>query len=409
LFAVEKILERFGDSISLESLFDHYDAETLALYSSEMAYPNLLRAAIRNDSKALSVKLGETGLTLLHVAINEIEENNKLRQMLMEERKKVITTLIEGGLDVDARCISETTALHLASQLNDDVTGKILLDRGANINLTDELGQNALHLALTNFKLRVNMELVKLLIDKGIDMEARNLYGATSLFVCCTKGHYDALVILLENGASVNAKNYGNRSPLHTAVFMRNYNCVKVLLDHGADINAVFDVGKTVLHAAFEGTPSPDVEVIKLLLSRGVDANKRDRYQQTALDHAVTHPGSYDLVKILFDATTHGQLVSTDYVTFLHYAVYQGNCFAVNLFLKDEPDLDKIDVNNEEYPLYFAVENQHLRSDLLLKMTKFIQDCKKKRAIFRRRGIVMVLKKDFSNGYGSDCVSFFLR
>jgi ankyrin repeat protein len=398
LFAIEKFLERFGDSMKVYSL---------ALYSSEMAYPNLLRAAIRNDSKALSVKIEEAGLTLLHVAINGIEENNKLRQMLMEERKKVITMLIEGGLDVDARCISETTALHLASQLNDDVTVKILLDRGANINLTDELGQNALHLALANFKVRVNMELVKLLIDKGIDVEARNHYGATSLFVCCTKGHYDALVILLENGASVNAKNYGNRSPLHTAVFMRNYNCVKVLLDHGADINAVFDVGKTVLHAAFEGTPSPDVEVIKLLLSRGVDANKRDRYQQTALDHAVTHPGSYDLVKILFDATTHDQLVSTDYVTFLHYAVYQGNCFAVNLFLKDGPDLDKIDVNNEEYPLYFAVENQHLRSDLLLKMTKFIQDCKKKKAIFRRSRIVMFLKIYFSRGYGSDCVSFF--
>jgi ankyrin repeat protein len=374
LFAVEKFLEKFGDSISLESLFDHYDTHTLAYYSSQMAYPNLLRAAIRNDSKALSVKLGETGLTLLHVAINGIEENNKLRQMLMEERKKVITTLIEGGLD---------------------------------INPTDIFGQNALHLALANFKLPVNMELVKLLIDKGIDMEARNLYGATSLFVCCTNGHYDALVILLENGASVNAKNYGNRSPLHTAVFMRNYNCVKVLLDHGADINAVFDVGKTVLHAAFEGTPSPDVEVIKLLLSRGVDANKRDRYQQTALDYAVTRSGPDDLVKILFDATAHDQLVSTDYVTFLHYAVYQGDCFAVELFLESGLDLDNIDVNNEEYPLYFAVENQHLRSDLLLKMTKFIQDCKKKKAIFRRSRIVMFLKIYFSRGYGSDCVSFF--
>jgi ankyrin repeat protein len=374
LFAVEKFLEKFGDSISLESLFDHYDTHTLAYYSSQMAYPNLLRAAIRNDSKALSVKLGETGLTLLHVAINGIEENNKLRQMLMEERKKVITTLIEGGLD---------------------------------INPTDIFGQNALHLALANFKLPVNMELVKLLIDKGIDMEARNLYGATSLFVCCTKGHYDALVILLENGASVNAKNYGNRSPLHTAVFMRNYNCVKVLLDHGADINAVCDFGKTVLHAAFEGTSSPDVEMIKLLLSRGVDANKRDHWQETALYYAVRRSGPDDLVKILFDATAHDQLVSTDYVTFLHYAVYQGKCFAVNLFLKDGPDLDKIDVNNKEYPLYFAVKNQHLRSDLLLKMTEFIQDCKKKNAIFRRSGIVMLLKIYFSRGYGSDCVSFF--
>jgi hypothetical protein len=107
-------------------------------------------------------------------------------------------------------------------------------------------------------------------------------------------------------------------------------------------------------------------------------------------------------VKILFDATAHDQLVSTDYVTFLHYAVYQGNCFAVELFLKSGIDLDKIDVNNAEYPLYFAVENQHLRSDLLLNMTKFIRDCKKK--ISSRRNVIdKLLEKYFSKGHRSVC------
>jgi ankyrin repeat protein len=58
------------------------------------------------------------------------------------------------------------------------------------------------------------------------------------------------------------------------------------------------------------------------------------RTKKTALDYAVTRPGSDNLVKILFNATAHDQLMSTDYVTFLHYAVYAGNCFAVELFLK---------------------------------------------------------------------------
>ncbi|XP_068913172.1 uncharacterized protein [Tenebrio molitor] len=399
LFAVEKFLEKCGDSISLESLFDHYDAETLALYSSQMAYTNLLRATIRNDSKALSVRTEKAGLTLLHVTFIRIEGNNKLQQMLMEERKKVITMLIEGGLDVNAQCKRKTTALHRASALNDDVIVKLLLDRGANINLTAIGRQNALHFALTNPK--VNMKLVKLLIDEKIDMEAEDMYGINPLHICCQEGHYDALVILLENGASVNAKNDGDPSPLHTAVLTRskNYNCVKVLLDYEADVNAVDNLERTVLHTALKGTSSPDVEVIQLLLSKGVDANKRDRHQQTALDYAVTRSESDDLVKILFNATAHDQ-----YVTFLHYAVYQGNCFAVNLFLKDGPDLDKINVNNRQYPLHFAVENQHLRSDLLLKMTKFIQDCIEKKAVFEPSLIVIFLKKYFSNGYGSDCI-----
>jgi ankyrin repeat protein/energy-coupling factor transporter ATP-binding protein EcfA2 len=505
LFAVEKILEKFGDSISLARLFEHYDTDTVAYYSSQMAYPNLLGAVIKKDSKALSVKIGMFCDTLLHVAIEGIKDDTKFEQILMEERKKVITTLIECGLEVNGRCGRGRTALHFASELDDDVIAKFLLKKGANINSTDEFGQNALHFALKNSK--VNTELVKLLIEKGIDTKARNVYGKSPLDLCCTEVHYDALVMLLnhgrdvkvatgekinllhaiftqsnpnkeilslliskgadvnskdcegrtplhcacnfdfdvstasvqsgkevngenykrsilyntilsdtskakiilfllENGASVNAKDSANRSVLHYAAFQRNYNCVKVLLDHGADINAVCDSGKTVLHAAFEKVLSSDVVVIQLLLSHGVDSNKRDKNQKTALDYAVTSTGSDRVVNILFDATAHDQLKSTNCITFLHYAVYHGNCFAVELFLNGELDLDNVDVNNEEYPLYFAVENQHLRSELLLKMTKFIRDCKKK-ANFRRKRIVELLEEYFSKGYGPDHVSFF--
>jgi ankyrin repeat protein len=379
-----------------------------------------------------------------------------------------------------------------------------LLDRGTNINVTDNFGQNALHFALKNSK--VNMGIVKLLTDKGIDAEARDVYGKSPLHLCGTESHYDALVMLLihdldvkvatgekinllhtifrrnnvnkellslliskgadvngkdcegrtalhcacnshfdvstasvqsgkevnttnnskrnildntilsdtskakiiifllENGAIVNAKDSANRSVLHYAAFQRNYNCIKVLLDRGADINAVDDFDNTALHAAFKRERSPDVELIHLLLNYGVDANKRDKNKKTALDYAVTSTRSDRVVNILFDARACEQLISTDYVTFLHYAVYHGNGFAVELFLENGLDLDKIDVNNHDYPLNFAVENQHLRSDLLLKMTEFIQ---KKKANFGRKRIVELLEEYFSKGHGSDRVSFF--
>ncbi|XP_068911796.1 uncharacterized protein [Tenebrio molitor] len=474
LFAIEQFLERFGDSISIEKLFERYDTTTLAFYSAHLGYPNLLRAVIRNDSKTLSVKIEESQLTLLHVVIKGIKKNNKFEQILTDERKIMLTTLIEGGLDIDVQCGRKKTALHLASQLKDDAIVKLLVERGANINLTDGFKRNALHFALKNSK--VNMGIVKHFIDKGIDAEARDDNGRTPLYFCCIGGHYDALVMLLDldvnvkvitdekinllhailrqrkpnkemirllidrgadvngedsrgrtplhyvcyhdyhlfeapvtdnyeesilhhmilSGANVNIKDSQNRSALYYAVYKGNYNCIKMLLDHGADINAVFDSGKTVLHVAFEKELSPDIEVIKLLLNRGVDANKRDKNQTTALEHAVTRPGSDDLVKILFDARAHDQLMSTDYVTFLHYAVYHGNCFAVELFLESGLDLDKIDVNNAEYPLKFAVRNQRLCSNLLLKMTEFIRDCKKK-ANFGRNRIVEFLEDYFPN------------
>jgi ankyrin repeat protein len=405
LFAVDRFLERSEDSISLESLFIHYDTITLAYYSSKMVYPNLLRAAITKNSIALSVRFGYRSLTLLHVVIEEIKKNNEIAPSIMEEGIQVITTLIECGLDVDGQCLCKRTALHYASELNDDVIVKVLLEQGANINLTDKNGQNALHIALQNSE--VNMRIIKLLIDKGIDVETKDQKGKTPLHFCCSRLHYDALIMLLnhdlptkvvtkkkrnllhaiwrqrkpnknvmssliskrvdinvkdfrgrtplhytccrdfdlldlcsfdhsdtskaniiscllENGASVNAKDLENKSILYFAVCTSNYNCVKVLLDHGADINAVCDNGKTVLHAAVVEMFSPDIEMIQFLLSHGVDANKRDGLEITALDNAVLFNKSHLVVKILFDATAHDQLMSTDYATFLHYAVYAG-------------------------------------------------------------------------------------
>jgi ankyrin repeat protein len=275
----------------------------------------------------------------------------------------------------------------------------LLISKGADVNSKDCEGRTPLHCAC-NFDFDVSTASVQ----SGKEVNGEN-YKRSILYNTILSDTSKAKIILflLENGASVNAKDSANRSVLHYAAFQRNYNCVKVLLDHGADINAVCDSGKTVLHAAFEKVLSSDVVVIQLLLSHGVDSNKRDKNQKTALDYAVTSTGSDRVVNILFDATAHDQLKSTNCITFLHYAVYHGNCFAVELFLNGELDLDNVDVNNEEYPLYFAVENQHLRSELLLKMTKFIRDCKKK-ANFRRKRIVELLEEYFSKGYGPDHV-----
>ncbi|KAH0822622.1 hypothetical protein GEV33_000169 [Tenebrio molitor] len=167
LFTVEKLLERFGDSINLEKLFKDYRTITLAYYSLQLGYPNVLGAAIRKDSKVLSVKFGTCNLTLLYVTIIRIKRSNKFGQILMEEIIKRLTTLIERGLNVNSQCDCERTPLHLASELDVDVIVKFLLERGANINLTDDCRRNALHYALRNYK--VNMKIVKLLIDKGID------------------------------------------------------------------------------------------------------------------------------------------------------------------------------------------------------------------------------------------------
>ncbi|XP_068913153.1 uncharacterized protein [Tenebrio molitor] len=356
LFAVEKILERFGDSINLERLFECYDIGTLAIYSSQMGYPNLLGSVIKKESNVLSVKIEIQEITLLHVAVNGNKGNNKFRHILMEERKKVITTLIECGLDVDQQCNTKRTPLHFAA--NDDVIAKLLLDLGANINATDEDGQNALHIALQNSK--VNTRIVKLLIDKGIDVNGRDCNGRTPLHHCCIEGHYDALVILLEYGTNINAKDSMNRSPLYDAISWDYYNCVKVLLDHGADINAVDKSGKTVLHAAVESFDEEDDNCIKMLLDHGADINAVDNTGKTVLHAAFKRFGgsSYDCVKMLLDHGANINAVDKSGKTVLHAAVEwfeeeDYNC--IKMLLDHGADINAAD-NSGKTVLHAAVE-----------------------------------------------------
>jgi ankyrin repeat protein len=353
LFAVEKILERFGDSINLERLFECYDIGTLAIYSSQMGYPNLLASVIKKESNVLSVKIEINEITLLHLAVNEIKGNN---HTIMEERKKVITKLIECGLDVDQQCKRKRTPLHFAA--NDDVIAKLLLDLGANINATDEDGHNALHIALQNSK--VNTRIVKLLIDRGIDVNGRDCNGRTPFHHCCIEGHYDALVILLECGTNINAKDSMNRSPLYDAVSINNYNCVKVLLDHGADINAVDNSGETVLHAAFEAYDMLDYDCIKMLLDHGADINAVDNSGKTVL-HAVFgsfNQNNYYCIEMLLDHGADINAADNSGKTVLHaafetYNKVDYNC--IKMLLDHGADINAVD-NSGKTVLHAAFE-----------------------------------------------------
>ena len=89
-------------------------------------------------------------------------------------------------------------------------------------------------------------ELVIWLVEKGLDINVPDYYGATPLYRQATMGR-ETVKLLLELGADIGKPNTYGETPLHVAAEFFHPKTVKLLIDKGADVNAKNDMGRTPL------------------------------------------------------------------------------------------------------------------------------------------------------------------
>ena len=93
-----------------------------------------------------------------------------------------------------------------------------------------------------------HLEVVRLLLEKGADINSRNLFGETSLDIACYKGHLEIVRLLLERGADMGAqkaKQTPHQTSLHFACSASHFDVVQLLLEKGADKDAIDERGRT--------------------------------------------------------------------------------------------------------------------------------------------------------------------
>lgn len=165
---------------------------------------------------------------------------------------------------------------------NDTVIVKLLLEKGADINTKFDGGSTPLHLAASNGY----TEIVKLLIDNGADVNAQNDLGNTPLHLAADNGYTEIVKYLIEKGADVNVKSDTDWTPLNAAAESGSTEIVKLLLEKGADINAKDWLGCTPLHGAVR---KGYTEIAKYLIDHGADVNAKDNFGETPLDYALNY------------------------------------------------------------------------------------------------------------------------
>jgi len=136
--------------------------------------------------------------------------------------------------------------------------------------------------------------MMELFLSRGADLNLTNRYGEQALQLAAWRGQPDAVRWLLDRGAAVNRK--GKQwSALHYAAFAGHQGIVDLLLAHGADINARAPNDATVLMmAAREGHEA----LARRLLEAGADPNLTNDRGDTALAWAMRY-GNYRIAQLV--------------------------------------------------------------------------------------------------------------
>ena len=133
--------------------------------------------------------------------------------------------------DVNAKNSYGWTPLHEAAYWGNLDIAKLLLERGADVNAKSSVGNTPLYWAAS----RNNLDIAKLLIENGADVNAKDLNGMTPLHWAAHRGNLDIAKLLIENGADVNAKDSDGKTPLDRSA---STNITALLRKHGAKTGA---------------------------------------------------------------------------------------------------------------------------------------------------------------------------
>ncbi|XP_043218026.1 ankyrin-3-like isoform X1 [Amphibalanus amphitrite] len=164
---------------------------------------------------------------------------------------------------------------------------RILLERGAQLDAVDKLGNTPIHLAARYQR----VEVLAALLDWGPDyslLDKKNLEGYTALHLVVihqpvSDPHRRALQLLIENSVDVNvADDTGGRSALFHAVLRGDELSVRELVENNAAVNMADFSETTPLQAAEDVLPANNNHICSILLERGgFKVPPADRVTQT--------------------------------------------------------------------------------------------------------------------------------
>ena len=252
-------------------------------------YASVLECASHSSSVDLVKLLIERGITFDDRDISNSFELVYLARNNDDECNQITILLLPYINNVNYVGKNESTFLHRICSKGNISFARTLLERGADRDAVDDLGNDALYYASECGHLAI----VRLLLDwdksRPVSLDRLN-HSLT--YAAVWSGQLEAARILTECGANAHtAALLGSVTGDYFTVYL-SAPMATFLLDHGADVRAIDGEGCSVLYRVLfrhQGNPNY-LALAKLLLERGADADEViSESGATLLLHACRH------------------------------------------------------------------------------------------------------------------------
>ena len=160
----------------------------------------------------------------------------------------------------------ETTDIYVASQNGHFSVVSILLNNGAEPNITTNNGWTPLMIASQNG----HDNIVELLLNKNVPVNTQNTDGMTAIYIASQNNHFSVVSILLNNGAEPNITTNNGWTPLMIASQNGHDNIVELLLNKNVPVNTQNTDGMTAIYIASQNN---HFSVVSILLNNGAEPN----------------------------------------------------------------------------------------------------------------------------------------
>ncbi|XP_064169839.1 protein phosphatase 1 regulatory subunit 12A [Anguilla rostrata] len=208
-----------------------------------------------------------------------------LHQACIDENAEMVQFLVESGSDVNRGDNEGWTPLHAAASCGFLQITKYLIEHGARVGVVNSEGELPLDVATEDAMSRLLKEEIKkqaVDVDSARREEERVMLqdamavlggratltphpntGATALHVAVAKGYIQVMKVLLQCGLDVDSRDCDGWTPLHAAAHWGQEEACSLLADNMCDMGAVNKVGQTPLDVADENLVDSLEELMK--------------------------------------------------------------------------------------------------------------------------------------------------